>query len=152
MTINYLKKSHINKIIKNKKVIQLKSKKGYLDVGDVCALLFFACLVIGVIAFIVLAVFINHIGASKGEHTGTVTAVEHNSNLVWPSTIVYFKTDIQSTQEDKYCVNDPQVEGFLRDYAKSGKRITIYYSNPFLVWKSQCNGGESIITGMGDYE
>ena len=96
--------------------------------------------------FVAALTILNSVGASSGQHTGYVTAVERNSNLVWASNIVYFKTDAQSSQEDKYCVNDPQVKTFLEDASMKKTPVTISYQNDFFVWAWQCNGGESIIT------
>ncbi len=85
------------------------------------------------------------IGASQGSHTGVVTAVERNSNLIWGSTIVYVKTLRDSSQEDRYCVNDQNLENQLVNLQKEKKEVTIYFKNEYFMWKWDCNGGESII-------
>jgi hypothetical protein len=110
-----------------------------------CVKIFFVVFIIGIVAFFIDELVLNTVGASQGEHTGFVTAVEYNTNIIWGANIVYFKTDTESTQEDKYCVNDETIKAQLESYAKSKSRVTIEYKNPFWVWKSLCNGGESII-------
>ena len=96
----------------------------------------------------ILGFFLNDIGASQGQHTGYVTAVEFNDNMIWDSTIVYFKTDTQSTQEDKYCINTPNVKLLLEKVAKEKRQVTLHYRNDFWFWRSQCNGGGSIIEAI----
>ena len=89
--------------------------------------------------------FPGRFGASIGSHTGVVTAVEYNSNLIWGANIVYFKTVRESSQEDRYCVNDENVKNQLIEAQKNKKEVTIYFKNNFIMWKWDCNGGESII-------
>ena len=89
--------------------------------------------------------FLNGIGSTLGQHTGVVTAVEYNSNIIWGANLVYFKTNTESSQEDVYCVNDPNVKSQLQQYANNKQVVTIYYKNNFLFWKWECNGGSTII-------
>lgn len=90
-------------------------------------------------------VVLNDIGGTDDHHTGYVTAVEQRDNVTWDSTVVYFKTSGESTQEDTYCVNDADTRTRLENYARSRKAVTIHYRNGFWFWRSDCNGGESII-------
>jgi len=103
-----------------------------------------AATILGVLGVI----FINGIGASEGQHTGYVTAVEFNNNILWDANIAYFKTDTESTQEDRYCVNDKIVKQELEAAAMSKDHVTIKYKHPFWFWNSLCNGGDSIIIGI----
>lgn len=89
--------------------------------------------------------FASGLGASEGQHTGYVTAVEYNSNLWYPANLVYFKTSLESTQEDVYCVNDVELKKLLEQSARNGTRVTIQFKNDFIIWRSECNGGASII-------
>ena len=91
---------------------------------------------------------IEGIGGKVGEHTGYVTAVDFKDNLVWDSTIVYFKTDTESTQEDNYCVNDEILIKILKEKSRNHEKITIKYSNPYMLWRWKCNGGNSIINNI----
>ncbi len=102
-------------------------------------------LILGLVIWIGAGSVIQEIGASNGYHTGTVTAVEHNSNIIWASNNVYFKSDAQSSQEDIYCVNDKNVMQQLNEFAKTKAQVTIHYQNEFLMWKWDCNSGISII-------
>lgn len=119
------------------------NKRG--NIIDVIAFMI-VCFIIGTLLFGILGLFImGHIGASSGEHTGYVSSVEHNTNVIWPADLVYFKTSPQSTQEDVYCVNDINVKDQLAEASEQGKKITIHYANPFFTWKWICNGGQSVI-------
>src|SRR3989338_5857330 len=68
-------------------------------------------------------------GATVGSHTGVVTAVEYNSNIIWGANLVYFKTVRESSQEYRYCVNDEGVKDQLIEAQKSKKDVTIYFKN-----------------------
>lgn len=101
---------------------------------------------------IALALFgwgtISHIGATNnGQHTGYVTAVEQEG-LIWKTWRAYVKTDPQSSQEDSYCVTDPSVVNQLQSIEQTRELVTVSYSSPFLVWKWQCGGEQSIISGI----
>lgn len=104
------------------------------------------------IGLIFIAFCIRTIGTSTGFHNGVVTAVEHNSNILWDSDLVYFKSDAQSTQEDRYCVNDEDLKNKLLRASNANQRVTIKYSNDFLLWVWECNGGESIIYAVEGQE
>ena len=108
----------------------------------------FIVLILIFISFVTLLIFLGNIGASTGKHTGFVTAIEFNENILWNANLVYFKTDTESTQEDIYCVNDEITKLQLEEYSKKKEQITIQYQNPFWFWRSLCNGGVSIITGV----
>jgi hypothetical protein len=97
---------------------------------------------------LIISTTLNGLGASHGTHTGFITAIEHNDNLIWDADIVYFKTDTESTQEDEYCVDmQTSLRSELEKLSKTKTLVTIEYKHPFWFWKSQCNGGESIIIG-----
>lgn len=102
-------------------------------------------LILFVLFFVLTFLFPGKFGASIGSHTGVVTAVEYNSNIIWGANIVYFKTVRESSQEDRYCVNDEDVKNQLIEAQKDKKEVTIYFKNDFIMWKWQCNGGETII-------
>jgi len=95
--------------------------------------------------FLIGTLFPGKIGASEGTHAGIVTAVEHNSNIIWESDLVYFKTSEESTQEDVYCVNNTEIKKQLTNETKIRREVFISYRNNFFMWKWQCNGGQSII-------
>ncbi|MFH0905974.1 MAG: hypothetical protein V1824_01395 [archaeon] len=93
---------------------------------------------------IIISLFFN-IGYNDGSHTGYVTATELHKGIPFSDNIAYFKTDLESTQEDMYCVNDTTVLEQLKEAQKAKKNITIYYSNPFIYFKGLCNYGSTII-------
>ena len=101
-----------------------------------------------VVGGIVLGSFVADVGGTDGRHTGYVTAVEDADNWVFDATIVYVKSNPASTQEDKYCVNDPKVRRELEQASANGTRVTIHYHNDFLMMKWECNGGSTVIVGV----
>jgi hypothetical protein len=104
-------------------------------------------IILGIILLYLVWTFLfpGRLGASLGVHTGVVTAVEYNSNIIWSANIVYFKTVRESSQEDRYCVNDEGIKNQLIEAQKNKTEVTIYFKNDFIMWKWQCNGGETII-------
>lgn len=117
-----------------------RDKKILLIIYIICGLFVF-----GPIFYSILFPGKFYMGATEGEHTGIVTAVEYNSHLIWGSNLVYFKTSITTGQEDRYCVNDVSVKQLLIDYSKKHEEVTVYYHNDKIMWKWDCNGGDSII-------
>lgn len=79
-------------------------------------------------------------GGSSGSHYGYVTAVEYNRNIVWPATLVYFKTDTESTQEDVYCAKTQMIKGELENWARNGSRVKVSYSSDMFMFPWDCNG------------
>lgn len=111
-------------------------------------IIFCILLVLGIIAFFVAVIFIQDIGSNNGQHTGIVTAVEYTSNIFYPATIVYFKTNTESSQEDRYCVKLANLKVLLEQYARTRELITISFQNDYVLWREDCSGGESIIIGV----
>ncbi|MEK6892594.1 MAG: hypothetical protein AABX07_00140 [Nanoarchaeota archaeon] len=99
------------------------------------------------IAILAIAFFLffGVIGASEGNQRGIITAVEYNSNIIWGANLAYIKTSQTTSQEETYCVNDNSIKNQLTEFSKLGETVTIYYKNNFILWKWQCNGGQSII-------
>ena len=100
------------------------------------------------IFFLIGIVLLNDVGGSRGKHIGIVTAIEFNKNILWDANIVYFKTSEESTQEDKYCVNDLELKTQLEQLARKRELVTIEFKNNFWFWRWKCNGGSSIIVGI----
>ncbi len=93
-------------------------------------------------------VFVSDCGGANGHHTGYVTAVEVQENVTWDSDVAYFKSSTESTQEDTYCVRDPELRQRLEWYSRTRRLVTIHYQNNLVLWRWQCNGGTSIIIGV----
>lgn len=117
-------------------------------------------LVIGflIIAVIVLFCTANFHVSNSGQHTGYVSSVEQ-SGIFWKTWTAYIKTDPQSSQEDSYCVIDPDTVTALQSAATERSLITVYYSVPLLTWKWQCGYEQSTIQSVnsssssgGDYQ
>ncbi|MEK6878260.1 MAG: hypothetical protein AABY22_01560 [Nanoarchaeota archaeon] len=100
--------------------------------------------VIVMILFVFLSLSINDFGGSAGQHSGIITAFEHRNNLIWDAELVYFKSSDESTQEDIYCVKKEIIEE-IKEYSKTKEEVIIYFQNNYVLWKSDCNGGISII-------
>ena len=84
----------------------------------------------------------------NGEHTGYVTAIETNG-IFFKTTSVYFKTDAESTQEDRYCVIDKDLVEELRKYQSERKLITIkFYDVISYGWKNCKVEDIGIISGI----
>ena len=117
----------------------MTNNTNYFDSQETTALTF-VFLVIGIIVLAFTASF--HI-PNSGQHTGYVTSVEQ-SGIIWKTWTAYIKTDPQSSQEDKYCVTDPNVVSQLQFAAIQRDIVTVYYSVPWLTWKWQCGYEQSI--------
>lgn len=103
-------------------------------------------IVIGILSLIVIipAVSIVRIGASRGEHTGLITAVESNKNVLWDANLIYFKSSDETTQEEAYCIPDYLLEK-AKELSSKKKITTISFNNNFWFMRWDCNGGISIV-------
>ena len=86
-----------------------------------------------------------------GNHTGYVTAVDL-TGYIWPTYKVYFKTELESSQENVYCLtrHEEQLAGEMEQAAKQRLRITLDYQREgYLLGFGRCNfwgsDGEHII-------
>jgi hypothetical protein len=84
---------------------------------------------------------------NSGQHTGYVSSVEQ-SGIIWKTWTAYIKTDPQSSQEDRYCVTDPDAVSELQGDGASRTLVTVDYSAPLYVWKWQCGSEPSIINSI----
>lgn len=86
---------------------------------------------------------------SKGEHNGQITAIE-KSGLIWKTYSVYVKSDISSSQEDRYCVEDESLIPQLEQLSKNRTKITLIYRGELYIAPWRCNLDESdnIIIGV----
>ena len=85
---------------------------------------------------------------TNGKHSGQVTAIE-KEGLIWKTWKVYVKSDISSSQEDTYCVEDVNVIEQLTKAAEGRNKITVLYKDELIVAPWRCgtySGG--IITGI----
>lgn len=101
--------------------------------------------------FLIIILFpsalINSIGASEGSHTGIITAVESNNNLLWDANLIYFKSSDQSTQEEIYCIPDNLLSE-AKGVSSKKQIVTIDFENDMIFMKWECNGGISIVNNI----
>ncbi len=100
-----------------------------------------------VYGFFHLAFYGWHIQTSQGQHTGYITSVER-SGIFFKTNTVYLKTDTQSSQEDAYCVIDPQVYSQLETLSQQKSHVTVNYINYLSKGISYCNHEDAIIIGV----
>jgi hypothetical protein len=121
----------------------MKNKKGNISI-IIAALIVIAILII----VMVFAIGIHIETTRGGTHTGYVTAIEENG--IWfRTTSVYFKTDAQSSQEDRYCLIDKSLIPMLQEKEASKEKVTITF-NAYLApgWNNCKIEDNGIITGI----
>lgn len=102
----------------------------------------------GLILAIPLAIIFGlHIQTGAGDHTGYITSVERNG-LFFKTGRAYVKTSTQSTQEDAYCVTDPQVYDTLQAASVSGVHVNVKYHSWFASGVIVCDGEDAIIDSV----
>lgn len=84
---------------------------------------------------------------NDAEHTGFITAVEKNG-LIWKTGRAYVKTDLSSSQEDYYCVENQELYNSLREKAKNKEQVTLVYKAEIVVAPWRCGNELGIITGV----
>lgn len=85
-----------------------------------------------------------HYETGRGEHTGYITAVERHG-IFFKTNTVYLKTDTQSSQEDDYCVVDPEVFSKLQEYSTTKQHINVYFLSWFASGVTNCDGEGAVI-------
>lgn len=94
--------------------------------------------IIIVIGIICIGIFGLDIKTTEnGKHTGYVTAIETNG-IIFKTHSVYFKTDAESTQEDRYCILNETLKNELEQYQKDKKLVTISYYDIFSYGVKNC--------------
>jgi len=113
---------------------------------SIAGLFFIACFA-SPFVLLILAFTGLHVETSKGEHTGFITAVETNG-LFFKTDSAYVKTDTQSSQEDQYCVVNPEVFAQLKAASEKKEHVTISYISWFAAGVAYCKGEDAVITGV----
>jgi hypothetical protein len=80
----------------------------------------------------------------RGEHTGYITAVEKHG-IFFKTGTAYLKTDTQSSQEDTYCVIDPEIYTQLQDSSSKKQHINAYFYSVVSAGITKCDGEGQII-------
>lgn len=88
-----------------------------------------------------------HYVTTEGEHVGYVTAVEKDG-LIFKTYTAYVKSDVQSSQEEAYCVIDEAVVGQLRTAASERVRVRLGYFSYFASGIVNCAGEGAIISSV----
>ena len=125
----------------------IKNNKGYIE-WELLAVIGLMSLVVAVIVFPVIGIITGFGFPDKGEHIGYVTAIEQGgfSN----DYTAYVKTELESSQEDKYCVKDLTVVEKLKDKAKSKENVVIEYRRGWFEPITVCNGESTVIIGVSE--
>lgn len=89
---------------------------------------------------------------TDGKASGYVTAVEKNG-VFWKTYQVYVKSDLRSSQEDIYCVEDQAIITTLMAATESAPtedspRISFDYSRGILVAPWRCDNEQAIVTSV----
>ena len=111
-------------------------------------------IIFGVVIFLAVIVVMFtgiHIKTTNdGSHTGTITAIETNKMFpyIFETTTVYFKTDAQSSQEDRYCLIDKSLIPELEQLQREKKQVTVKYMDYLLPAMKECGMGNGIIIGV----
>ncbi len=74
---------------------------------------------------------------SNGKHNGQITAIEKNG-LIWKTYTVYVKSDISSSQEDKYCLEDQSLIQKLEKFSADRTKVTITYRDELIKAPWRC--------------
>lgn len=82
----------------------------------------------------------------NAEHNGQITAIEQ-SGAFWKTWTVYVKTDISSSQEDHYCVEDETLIPQLKNISDTRQKVTLIYRAEMFIAPWRC-GQSEIITGV----
>lgn len=85
-----------------------------------------------------------HVETSSGNHTGYITAVEHNG-LIWKKGRAYIKTETSSSQEESYCVMDEAVYNQLEQASKDKKQVTVHFKDYFIRGIVHCGEGDQAV-------
>lgn len=118
-----------------------------MELPEKLAIGFVGLLGLGILGLIVFGIFFNIMTPGSGQHTGYVTATE-TYGIIWKTSRAYIKTDTQSSQEDKYCVEDPSVLEKLKIAQESKEKVTILYDSPLIMPNWKCGNEDSVIIGI----
>ena len=97
-----------------------------LSVCDITFLILILCLMIGLILIIIFSFTGLHIEDNRGSQVGYITTVETNG-LVFKTNSAYIKSNLESSQEERYCVIDEEVKNQLVQAMESDQKIKIYF-------------------------
>lgn len=105
-----------------------------------------------IIAVLILAIVSVSSGCieivSNGKHNGQITSIE-KEGVIWKTYSVYVKSDISSSQEDQYCVEDLTLVPIIEQASKDRLKVTVLYRDELIVAPWRCGRSPAgIITGV----
>lgn len=103
--------------------------------------------VLALLAFIVLNLVGIHINTGTGQHTGYVTTIEQEG-VFFKTWTAYVKTDTTSSQEDAYCVIDPNVVAQLTADVDAQAHVTVHYFSWLSAGIANCSYEGAIISSV----
>lgn len=83
---------------------------------------------------------------NKGEHVGYITAVEQGG--FGDNYTAYIKSELESSQEDVYCIQDENLVDTLREKSKTKENVVVVYSRGWFEPITVCNGEPSVIINV----
>lgn len=83
--------------------------------------------------------------SSDTSYTGYVTGVA-KSGVFWQTGQVWSKTEVESSQEYLYCVEDELVYGLLKEYEKNKEQVTMVLDAELFRAPWRCNEGWRVLS------
>lgn len=115
-----------------------------MDFEEIVEFLSVSSIILLLVFVFLPSIFVPIWGSSNGSYTGYVTAVE-TSGVIWQTNSAYVKTDLTSSNEDKFCFLDESLFEVLKEKSTKKEKMTITYSNPLIVWAWDCKSSDSSI-------
>ena len=93
---------------------------------------------------IYVPIFGFHYETGRGTQVGYISAVE-KSGIFFKTGTAYIKPELESTQEDNYCVVDEAVYQELAEMARNKQRVEVSHMSWFSAGITNCNAEGAII-------
>lgn len=93
---------------------------------------------------IVLPIFGWHYETGRGSQVGYVSAIE-KSGVFFKTGTVYIKPELESTQEDDYCVVDDMLYLELGEMARNKQRVEVSHFSWLSSGVANCNAEGAVI-------
>ncbi len=109
------------------------------------------CMVLVVLVIIGFPIFASifgiHYETGSGNHSGYITAVQ-KQGLIFKTWRAYVKTDLSSSQEDTYCVENEETAKKLEVMAENKEKGTFQYKSYLASGVTLCDNEGDIIYGV----
>jgi hypothetical protein len=103
------------------------------------------------VAVVLMMITLTGCGNSgQGSSIGYIETIDTNNGWIFKDNEVYIKTNLQSSVEDVYCVEDNEVLKQLQAFKDSGEKVNISYNSEIITWPSRCHnmkGNDKNING-----